>query len=146
METLQKLTDADLSKLYFGMFKETGVATAVLGGEPGYTGEDGFEISVPVPGTLKLVEDLVADENVRLCGLGARDSLRLEAGLCLYGNDLSEEAARERQTWTIGKREETRFPFPVVKEFASKSKKASRKKSWLNSWKKARLRDSIPKS
>ena len=115
METLQKLTDADLSKLYFGMFKEMTVS-----GQPcwvtrtGYTGEDGFEISVPVPGTLKLVEDLVADENVRLCGLGARDSLRLEAGLCLYGNDLSEETTPPEAglTWTIGKARRDTFSFP----------------------------------
>merc|ERR1711990_1323207 len=106
METLQKLTDADLSKLYFGMFKEMTVS-----GQPcwvtrtGYTGEDGFEISVPVPGTLKLVEDLVGNAAVRLAGLGARDSLRLEAGLCLYGNDLNEEITplEAGLTWTIAK-------------------------------------------
>lgn len=54
----------------------------------GYTGEDGFEISVPVEGALEFARTLLADENVEPIGLGARDTLRLEAGLPLYGNDL----------------------------------------------------------
>lgn len=54
----------------------------------GYTGEDGFEISVPADRAAALAEALLAEEAVRPIGLGARDSLRLEAGLCLYGNDI----------------------------------------------------------
>src|SRR5437764_4664116 len=54
----------------------------------GYTGEDGFEISVPGMAAHDMAEWLVADERVRPIGLGARDSLRLEAGLPLYGHDL----------------------------------------------------------
>lgn len=50
-----------------------------------YTGEDGFELSIPSSAVLEVAEALVADERVRMTGLGARDSLRLEAGLCLYG-------------------------------------------------------------
>lgn len=50
-----------------------------------YTGEDGFELSIPSSNALKVAQALVADERVRMTGLGARDSLRLEAGLCLYG-------------------------------------------------------------
>ena len=50
-----------------------------------YTGEDGFEISVPPEGTVKLAEAMNNDSSVKLAGLGARDILRLEAGLCLYG-------------------------------------------------------------
>jgi aminomethyltransferase len=57
----------------------------------GYTGEDGFEISVPVALALSVAERLLDHSAVRLIGLGARDSLRLEAGLCLYGHDLSVE-------------------------------------------------------
>lgn len=56
----------------------------------GYTGEDGFELSVPVSGAERLADALIADERVRPIGLGARDSLRLEAGLPLYGHDLDE--------------------------------------------------------
>jgi aminomethyltransferase len=54
----------------------------------GYTGEDGFEISVPADAAQSFATELLADENVLPIGLGARDSLRLEAGLCLYGHDL----------------------------------------------------------
>ncbi len=54
----------------------------------GYTGEDGFEISVPNAAAVTIAERLLADEAVEPVGLGARDSLRLEAGLCLYGADL----------------------------------------------------------
>jgi aminomethyltransferase len=54
----------------------------------GYTGEDGFEISVPAEAAEAFAKELLADENVLPIGLGARDSLRLEAGLCLYGHDL----------------------------------------------------------
>jgi Aminomethyltransferase folate-binding domain len=50
-----------------------------------YTGEDGFELSIPDGQALELTRKLLENEEVRMCGLGARDSLRLEAGLCLYG-------------------------------------------------------------
>ncbi len=71
----------------------------------GYTGEDGFEISVPAEAAEDFAKLLLADENVLPIGLGARDSLRLEAGLCLYGHDLDPsttpvEAALE---WSIQK-------------------------------------------
>ncbi|MDA8520695.1 glycine cleavage system aminomethyltransferase GcvT [Acidovorax sp. NCPPB 4044] len=54
----------------------------------GYTGEDGFEISVPAPQAEALARALLAQPEVKPIGLGARNSLRLEAGLCLYGNDI----------------------------------------------------------
>jgi aminomethyltransferase len=71
----------------------------------GYTGEDGFEISVAADRAEYLARMLLRDERVAIIGLGARDSLRLEAGLCLYGSDLDEmttpvEAALE---WAIAK-------------------------------------------
>ncbi len=56
----------------------------------GYTGEDGFEIAIPNDYAIRFAEKLLADERVEWIGLGARDSLRLEAGLSLYGQDLSE--------------------------------------------------------
>lgn len=54
----------------------------------GYTGEDGFEISIPAAGAEAVVRELIAQDEVEPIGLGARDSLRLESGLCLYGHDL----------------------------------------------------------
>lgn len=65
---------------------------ALLGiGRSGYTGEDGFELSYPADRAAALADALLADERVRPVGLGARDSLRLEAGLPLYGHDMSPE-------------------------------------------------------
>jgi aminomethyltransferase len=55
----------------------------------GYTGEDGFEISVPAEAAVKLAKELLAQPEVKPAGLGARDTLRLEAGLCLYGHDIN---------------------------------------------------------
>ena len=54
----------------------------------GYTGEDGFEISIPSAAAPAFAQRLLDDADVRPIGLGARDSLRLEAGLCLYGHDI----------------------------------------------------------
>jgi len=104
--TVQKLTSVDLSKMYFSNFATfdiAGISCWVT--RTGYTGEDGFEISVPNKDALALTEALMADEKNRLCGLGPRDSLRLEAGLCLYGNDLEQHLTPVEAglTWTIGK-------------------------------------------
>lgn len=70
----------------------------------GYTGEDGFEISVVPAQAVNLAQALLAQPEVKPSGLGARDSLRLEAGLCLYGNDLDESVNPIEGSlgWTIG--------------------------------------------
>ena len=72
----------------------------------GYTGEDGFEISVHNKNVLQLVEILFKKSELLPIGLGARDSLRLEAGLCLYGNDLTSEITpiEANLNWVIHKR------------------------------------------
>ena len=59
----------------------------------GYTGEDGFEISVPAEQAVALAEALLAQPEVQPAGLGARDTLRLEAGLCLYGHDIDQRTS-----------------------------------------------------
>ena len=71
----------------------------------GYTGEDGFEISVPAEAAERLARDLLADSAVLPVGLGARDSLRLEAGLCLYGHDIdtSTTPVEGALEWSIQK-------------------------------------------
>ncbi len=71
----------------------------------GYTGEDGFEISIPN----EIVENFVRklfEQEVKPVGLGARDTLRLEAGLCLYGHDINEYTSpiEANLKWTISKR------------------------------------------
>lgn len=71
----------------------------------GYTGEDGFEISVPAEQAEKLARALLAEPEVAAIGLGARDSLRLEAGLCLYGHDMNSDTTPIQASllWAISK-------------------------------------------
>lgn len=73
----------------------------------GYTGEDGVEISMPSEKAVEITEQLLASEvdQVLLAGLGARDSLRLEAGLCLYGSDMDEDTTPVEAglAWLLGK-------------------------------------------
>ncbi len=96
----------DLEKMPF----MTGVDTIIDGIEGcritrcGYTGEDGFEIAMPKDHAVSIASKLLEDENVNPTGLGARDSLRLEAGLCLYGHDLNENInpIEGALGWTIG--------------------------------------------
>lgn len=80
----------------------------------GYSGEDGFEISIPAARAEDVARALLENEAVEPIGLGARDSLRLEAGYCLYGHDIDEgttpvEAAL---SWSIGKRRREEGGFP----------------------------------
>lgn len=69
----------------------------------GYTGEDGFEISIPAQQAPAFAQSLLAQDGVALIGLGARDSLRTEAGLCLYGHDITTETSpiEAGLTWAI---------------------------------------------
>ncbi len=80
----------------------------------GYTGEDGFEISVPDERAEELAKALLASPDVEPIGLGARDSLRLEAGLCLYGHDLTPETSpvEGNIAFAIGKRRRAEGGFP----------------------------------
>lgn len=100
---LQKYTNEDLSKLYFGNSKITSlngfVKDDVHLARTGYTGEDGFEMSIKASNEAEAAQsreffEALIDEHPDLVapiGLAARDSLRLEAGMCLYGNELSED-------------------------------------------------------
>ena len=70
----------------------------------GYTGEDGFELSIPTEKVVDLTQKLLDQPNVDMAGLGARDSLRLEAGLCLYGHDIDKYTTPVEAGlgWTLG--------------------------------------------
>lgn len=103
---------AGLSFMGVGGFEIAGVPALVS--RSGYTGEDGVEISVPADKAEAFAKALLALPGVQPAGLGARDSLRLEAGLCLYGNDIDETTSpvEAALTWTIGKRRRTEWNFP----------------------------------
>ena len=96
----------------------------------GYTGEDGYELSVPTDHVLAVYDRLLSDPDVKPIGLGARDSLRLEAGLCLYGHDIDETTSPVEAdlTWSIGKRRRTEGGFMGVGRIAEELKNGSRRR------------------
>jgi aminomethyltransferase len=98
LETLQKLTKVDLNaiKNYWFTWGEVAGIPNVLIARTGYSGEDGFEVYIPSDEatTVKMWNALLeagAEFGIRPCGLGARNTLRLEAGMSLYGHEISEE-------------------------------------------------------
>ena len=80
----------------------------------GYTGEDGYEISIAADDAAALADKLLSEPEVKPIGLGARDSLRLEAGLCLYGHDIDTNTSpvEAALVWSIGKRRREQGGFP----------------------------------
>ncbi|HUO99458.1 MAG TPA: glycine cleavage system aminomethyltransferase GcvT [Rhizomicrobium sp.] len=103
-----------LTFMHVARAKVAGVDTIV--GRTGYTGEDGFEISMANEDAEKVARALLDQPEVAPIGLGARDSLRLEAGLCLYGHDIDEttDPAEADLVWAIGKRRKTEKGFPAA--------------------------------
>ena len=108
-EVLQKITEQDLEKVErFDIAELTVSGYEMMAARTGYTGEDGFELYIPdttpenPEKALKVWNDLIEAGAVP-CGLGARDSLRLEAGLWLYGNDMDESInpLEARLGWTV---------------------------------------------
>jgi aminomethyltransferase len=98
--------NAAVSQMTFmqgGVFDLDGLRCFVT--RSGYTGEDGFEISVANEQAVALAEKLLAQPEVKPAGLGARDTLRLEAGMCLYGHDINETTSpiEAGLTWAIQK-------------------------------------------
>ncbi|MFQ3623932.1 MAG: glycine cleavage system aminomethyltransferase GcvT, partial [Acetobacteraceae bacterium] len=99
---------------FMGAGEMTAAGVPCLVSRSGYTGEDGFEISVAAEDAERLALALLDDRGVAPAGLGARDSLRLEAGLCLYGNDIDRTTSPVEAglAWTIGKRRRLDWDFP----------------------------------
>jgi len=121
VNVLQTKTSFDLSTLKFFYLADMdvdGIPCQVS--RSGYTGEDGFEVSMPTEHVQQFVECLMAHDEVKMAGLGARDALRLEAGLTLYGHELDETTTPVEAdlVWVLGKRKERGgFPgFDVVKK------------------------------
>jgi len=102
----------DLSFMQGGMFDVAGAPAWIS--RSGYTGEDGFEISVAATTAATVADALTAHQAVRPIGLGARDSLRLEAGLPLYGHDLDRQTTPVMAdlNFAIGKRRRAEGGFP----------------------------------
>ncbi|XP_003702928.2 aminomethyltransferase, mitochondrial [Megachile rotundata] len=128
---LQSILQINLQNLRF----MNSVETKLLGNQVrvtrcGYTGEDGFEISMPSEIACKLVQKILETPNTKLAGLGARDSLRLEAGLCLYGHDIDENTTPVEAglTWLVAKRRRAEANFPGAQKILSQIKSGSDKK------------------
>lgn len=133
--------EANLRELYFGQsrfikIKLQGMelSSPLLISRGGYTGEDGFEISIPSEETVAVTEALLqsaTSERLQLAGLGARDSLRLEAGMCLYGHDLDDTTTpvEAALSWVIGKNRRVDGGFHgaevILKQLIPKSKGGS---------------------
>lgn len=120
----------DAARLFFmTSFKTLYKAQPLYISRSGYTGEDGYEISLPAAFAEAFAKELLKNEQVKLIGLGARDSLRLEAGLCLYGHDLDEQTTpvEANLKWTIAKRrrEEANFAGAsvILKQLAEGTKR-----------------------
>jgi aminomethyltransferase len=109
--------DYDVQKLGFmkiGRFNIAGAPAMVS--RSGYTGEDGFEISVAASEADHVARAVLSEPEVKPIGLGARDSLRLEAGLCLYGHDIDETTSpiEANLAFSIGKRRKMARDFPAA--------------------------------
>ena len=111
---LARLAPTTAALGFMGVAPVTIAGIECLVSRSGYTGEDGFEISLPAASATTLADALLAEPEVAPAGLGARDSLRLEAGLCLYGNDIDEVTTpiEAGLTWVIGKRRKMAWDFP----------------------------------
>ncbi len=115
--TLQNLVAGNLSNLNFmeaAFMAVPCIDENVLVSRCGYTGEDGFEISVSDLNASKFFEMLLKQSEIKPCGLGARDTLRLEAGLCLYGHEMTKQTSpiEAALKWVIGKRRRVEGGFP----------------------------------
>jgi aminomethyltransferase len=107
----------------------TGFGVDLIVSRSGYTGEDGYEISVPAYAAVSVWNTLLADERVKPIGLGARDSLRLEAGLPLYGHDLDETVSpiEAGLGFALSKRRREAADFPGAERILSELTKGPRR-------------------
>ncbi|XP_046748092.1 aminomethyltransferase, mitochondrial [Diprion similis] len=134
-KALQSFTTINLSDLKFMQSVKTDFfGNQIRISRCGYTGEDGFEISLPQTIARQFVEAILSAGDVKLAGLGARDSLRLEAGLCLYGHDIDETTTPVEAdlTWVVAKRRRAEKNFPGAEKILLQiTTKPSRKRVGL---------------
>jgi aminomethyltransferase len=120
-----------IDKLTFMKVVRATVADApAIVSRSGYTGEDGFEISIEAKDAERVARALLGEPEVLPIGLGARDSLRLEAGLCLYGHDIDEtvDPVEGSLVWSIGKRRKTDKDFPAAGKIMARVSAGTAKK------------------
>ncbi|HWA92026.1 MAG TPA: glycine cleavage system aminomethyltransferase GcvT [Rhizomicrobium sp.] len=111
---LEKLSPGIDALTFMHVVRATVAGCPAIVSRSGYTGEDGFEISIEGADGERVARALLGDADVLPIGLGARDSLRLEAGLCLYGHDIDESVNPAEATlmWSVAKRRRAERDFP----------------------------------
>jgi aminomethyltransferase len=120
-----------ISQMTFMQAKRVTVAgVPAIVSRTGYTGEDGFEISIEGKDAEKVARALLAEAEVLPIGLGARDSLRLEAGLCLYGHDMDDsiDPVEASLVWSMGKRRKEARDYPGADRIAKHLQDGAAKK------------------
>jgi aminomethyltransferase len=115
---------------FMKVVRTTVVGTPAIVSRSGYTGEDGFEISLEERYAERVARALLAGPEVLPIGLGARDSLRLEAGLCLYGHDIDEstDPVEADLVWSIGKCRKEQKDFPAGDKIMERAASGTRRK------------------
>jgi aminomethyltransferase len=103
---------------FMKVVRATVAGASAIVSRSGYTGEDGFEISLEERYAERVARALLGEPEVLPIGLGARDSLRLEAGLCLYGHDIDDttDPVEADLAWSIGKRRKEQRDFPAAEK------------------------------
>ncbi|HEX3808501.1 MAG TPA: glycine cleavage system aminomethyltransferase GcvT [Rhizomicrobium sp.] len=114
-KVLERLSPGIDALTFMKVVRATVAGAPAIVSRSGYTGEDGFEISLEGKDAERVARALLAEPEVLPIGLGARDSLRLEAGLCLYGHDIDEttDPVEANLVWSIGKRRKEAKDFPA---------------------------------
>jgi aminomethyltransferase len=117
-EALERVSPGINALTFMKVIRATVAGAPAIVSRSGYTGEDGFEISIEAKDAERVARALLKDPAVLPIGLGARDSLRLEAGLCLYGHDIDEtvDPVEANLVWSIGKRRKLEKDFPAAEK------------------------------
>jgi aminomethyltransferase len=127
---LEKLSPGIAALTFMHVTRAKVAGAGAIVSRTGYTGEDGFEISLQDADAEKVARAILADPEVLPIGLGARDSLRLEAGLCLYGHDIDEstDPAEADLGWAIGKRRKEATDFPAGEKIMARLQNGTERK------------------